>query len=105
MKKPFFSPPPDLLLCALTTLLAGLGCVLPLCMAMELTSSWGLLPPMSFSLGRWKMFLLSLPLARDAAISSSSKSLSLLKAPMLMVITWMELLTAKFVTAPSLLES
>ena len=43
MKKPFFSPPPDLLLCALTTLLAGLGCVLPLCMAMELTSSWGLM--------------------------------------------------------------
>lgn len=43
MKKPFFSPPGDLPLQALTTLLAGLGCALPLCLAMELTASPGLL--------------------------------------------------------------
>lgn len=43
MKKPFFSPPADLPLQALTTLLAGLGCVLPLCLAMELTASLGLM--------------------------------------------------------------
>ena len=43
MKKPFFSLPGDLPLQALTTLLAGLGCALPLCLAMELTASPGLL--------------------------------------------------------------
>ena len=43
MKKPFFSPPADLPLQALTTLLAGLGCALPLCLAMELTASPGLM--------------------------------------------------------------
>lgn len=43
MKKPFFSPPADVLMHALTTLLAGLGCVLPLAMAMGLTATHALM--------------------------------------------------------------
>ena len=37
MKKPFFSPPPDLWLNQLITFAAGYGCTLPLCMALGLT--------------------------------------------------------------------
>ena len=61
-----------------------------------LTSSCGLRPPMSRSLGRWKMFVTPL---------RSSESSSLLNAPMLMTITWMELLVAKLPTGPMSLES
>ena len=61
-----------------------------------LTSSRGLLPPMSFSLGRWKR----LP---SSAAPSSVKPL--LKAPMLMIITWMEAEVAKLPTGPMSLES
>ena len=61
-----------------------------------LTSSWGLRPPMSLSLGRWKMFTVPF---------FSSLASSLLKAPMLMIITWMAADVAKLPTGPMSLES
>ena len=61
-----------------------------------LTSSRGLNPPVSLSLGRWK---------RLPSLAVPSFSRPLLKASMLMTMTWMELDVAKLPTGPMSFES